>query len=127
MTPIFFEDCLFVWDKNVSFSSSFQFKLNQVYTAINLRSSDCWSGIKFSSKRCQLDSNMTESSRSGRSIPSADRILIKMKNMIDNEQYYEAHQLYRTVNFRYLNWGKYRELQALLFDGSNFTTVSRSV
>jgi hypothetical protein len=63
-------------------------------------------------------SETSSTTRTGRVIPSADRILIKMKNMIDNEQYYEAHQLYRTVNFRYLNWGKYRELQALLFEGA---------
>ena len=65
-----------------------------------------------------METNGVMTTRSGRVIPSADRILIKMKNMIDNQQYYEAHQLYRTVNFRYLNWGKYRELQALLFEGA---------
>jgi hypothetical protein len=38
--------------------------------------------------------------------------------MIDNQQYYEAHQLYRTLFFRYRNWEKFRELQELLFEGS---------
>lgn len=54
----------------------------------------------------------------GRTIPSADRILVKLRNMIDNQQYYEAHQLYRTLYFRYRNWGKFRELQELLFEGA---------
>jgi len=38
--------------------------------------------------------------------------------MIENQQYYEAHQLYRTVYFRYLNWKKFKELQDLLFEGA---------
>lgn len=54
----------------------------------------------------------------GRPIPSADRILVKLRNMIDNQQYYEAHQLYRTLFFRYRNWEKFRELQELLFEGA---------
>lgn len=54
----------------------------------------------------------------GRPIPSADRILVKLRNMIANQQYYEAHQLYRTLYFRYRNWGKFRELQELLFEGA---------
>lgn len=54
----------------------------------------------------------------GRTIPSADRILVKLRNMIANQQYYEAHQLYRTLYFRYRNWGKFRELQELLFEGA---------
>lgn len=54
----------------------------------------------------------------GRTIPSADRLLVKLRNMIANRQYYEAHQLYRTLYYRHRNWGKFRELQELLFEGS---------
>ena len=29
-----------------------------------------------------------------------ERVLSKLKNSIDNENYYEAHQMYRTLYFR---------------------------
>lgn len=55
---------------------------------------------------------------SGRVIPSADRLLAKLRAMIDNGQFYEAHQLYRTLYFRYQNWNKFTELQSLLYEGA---------
>lgn len=55
---------------------------------------------------------------SGRVIPSADRLLVKLRAMIENRQFYEAHQLYRTLYFRYQNWDKFTELQSLLFEGA---------
>lgn len=54
-----------------------------------------------------------------RGAQGSDRILVKLKRMIASGEYYEAHQLYRTLNFRYLNSNKYSELRQLLFDGSN--------
>ena len=55
---------------------------------------------------------------SGAAAASADRILQKLRNMITRQEYYEAHQLYRTLYFRYVNSGKYVQAQDLMFEGS---------
>ena len=67
-----------------------------------------------------------------------ERVLSKLKNSIDNENYYEAHQMYRTLYFRsvsvcyvqvemkikivlltrYIGQKKYVELQSMLYDGA---------
>jgi len=47
-----------------------------------------------------------------------ERVLSKLKAHIDNENFYEAHQMYRTLYFRYLGQKKYGELETMLFDGS---------
>lgn len=67
---------------------------------------------------CDPSGSGTNRSVGRQPVQSGDRILVKLKTMIDNNQLYEAHQLYRTLYFRYQNWGKFRELQKLLFDGA---------
>jgi len=47
-----------------------------------------------------------------------ERVLSKLKTSIENENYYEAHQMYRTLYFRYIGQRKYEELQGMLFDGA---------
>eukprot|EP00092_Neocalanus_flemingeri_P007572 GFUD01008172.1.p1 GENE.GFUD01008172.1~~GFUD01008172.1.p1 ORF type:complete len:337 (-),score=90.00 GFUD01008172.1:184-1194(-) len=47
-----------------------------------------------------------------------ERVLSKLKSSIENENYYEAHQMYRTLYFRYLGQKKYGELETMLFDGA---------
>ena len=47
-----------------------------------------------------------------------ERVLSKLKSSIENNNYYEAHQMYRTLYFRYLGQKKYTELQSLLYDGA---------
>ena len=63
-----------------------------------------------------------------------ERVLSKLKNSIENNNYYEAHQMYRTLYFRfvdtacfielietmlrYIGQKKYEELQSMLFDGA---------
>ncbi|XP_050671348.1 Golgi to ER traffic protein 4 homolog [Leptidea sinapis] len=46
------------------------------------------------------------------------RVLIKLKLSLENGQYYEAHQIYRTLYFRYLSKKKYDELLDLLYRGA---------
>lgn len=46
------------------------------------------------------------------------RVLLKLENSINNGDYYEAHQMYRTLYFRYLGQKKYLELIQLLYSGS---------
>jgi len=47
-----------------------------------------------------------------------ERVIAKLKNSIENENYYEAHQMYRTLYFRYLGQKKYTDLEGLLYDGA---------
>lgn len=53
-----------------------------------------------------------------KSTQSSSRILNKLDKLIEDENFYEAHQLYRTIYFRYLNSKRFRELQDLLLKGS---------
>lgn len=53
-----------------------------------------------------------------RSTNSSDRIIQKLNNLIESAEYYEAHQLYRTIYFRYLNTKRFKELESLLYDGA---------
>ncbi|KAF7406370.1 hypothetical protein HZH68_005739 [Vespula germanica] len=46
------------------------------------------------------------------------RVLAKLEASINSENYYEAHQMYRTLYFRYLGQKKYAELLELLYNGS---------
>lgn len=50
----------------------------------------------------------------------ADRILNKLRIMRENKQFYEAHQNYRTIYYRYQSANRYQELQSLLFEGANW-------
>lgn len=46
------------------------------------------------------------------------RVLAKLESSIEAGNYYEAHQMYRTLYFRYLSQRKYDELLELLYKGS---------
>lgn len=46
------------------------------------------------------------------------KIFTKLENCINNGNYYEAHQMYRTIYFRYLGQKKYEDLIQLLYEGS---------
>jgi len=47
-----------------------------------------------------------------------NRVLNKLRISIGAGKYYEAHQMYRTLYFRYLNQKRYNELLELLYDGA---------
>lgn len=46
------------------------------------------------------------------------RVLDKLENSVKNGEYYEAHQMYRTLYFRYLGQKKYSDLKDMLYQGS---------
>lgn len=46
------------------------------------------------------------------------RVLAKLESSIESGNYYEAHQMYRTLYFRYLSHKKYDELLDLLYTGA---------
>lgn len=46
------------------------------------------------------------------------RVLAKLESSIEAGNYYEAHQMYRTLYFRYLSQQKYEELLDLLYQGA---------
>lgn len=50
----------------------------------------------------------------------ADRIVNKLRVMRENKQFYEAHQNYRTIYFRYQSANRFEELRQLLLEGSNW-------
>jgi len=47
-----------------------------------------------------------------------ERVMSKLKKSIENENYYEAHQMYRTLYFRYVGQRKFEELEGMLYDGA---------
>lgn len=56
------------------------------------------------------------------SVPSnrgASRVLTKLRQSIEAGNYYEAHQMYKTLYFRYIGQKKYDECLELLFEGAN--------
>ncbi|CAH1388924.1 unnamed protein product [Nezara viridula] len=54
-----------------------------------------------------------------RKVHGIQRVLVKIDNAIKNENFYEAHQMYKTLYFRYLTQKRYSELLDLLYDGAN--------
>ncbi|KAK4009808.1 Golgi to ER traffic protein 4 homolog [Daphnia magna] len=50
--------------------------------------------------------------------PGAERVLQKLKKSIEDGNYYEAHQMYRTLYFRYMGQERYEPLLKLLYDGA---------
>ncbi|KAJ9600818.1 hypothetical protein L9F63_001030 [Diploptera punctata] len=51
-------------------------------------------------------------------IHGVQRVLSKLESSVKAGNYYEAHQMYRTLYFRYLGQKKYAELMDLLYDGA---------
>ncbi|XP_052900482.1 Golgi to ER traffic protein 4 homolog [Anopheles moucheti] len=46
------------------------------------------------------------------------RVLDKLRASIESKNFYEAHQMYRTLYFRYVSQGKYDDVLELLYDGA---------
>lgn len=46
------------------------------------------------------------------------RVLVKLEASVEAGNYYEAHQMYRTLYFRYLNQKRYEDCLDLLYKGS---------
>lgn len=46
-----------------------------------------------------------------------NRVLSKLRASVEDGRYYEAHQMYRTLYFRYMTQKRYDELLELLYDG----------
>ena len=53
-----------------------------------------------------------------RSEAGSTRVKLKLKKALEAKNYYEAHQLYRTLFFRLSGQCKWTELEALLYEGS---------
>ncbi|CAO1423195.1 unnamed protein product [Diamesa serratosioi] len=47
------------------------------------------------------------------------RLLAKIKMSMENKNFYEAHQIFRTIYFRFSNQKRYAELLELLYDGAD--------
>lgn len=52
-------------------------------------------------------------------VRGVSRVLTKLQKAVEEGRYYEAHQMYRTLYFRYLTQEKYAELLDMLYDGSS--------
>lgn len=53
-----------------------------------------------------------------KAVTGSERALQKLNKLLESEDFYEAHQLYRTINFRYSNAGRFEELARLFLDGA---------
>ncbi|KAJ8318901.1 hypothetical protein KUTeg_003992 [Tegillarca granosa] len=51
-------------------------------------------------------------------VGGAERVLSKCQSCIDEGNFYEAHQMYRTLSFRYKGQNKYAEAINLLYEGA---------
>lgn len=66
-------------------------------------------------------------SRSSRAAQGISRVLAKLKTSLESGKYYEAHQMYRTLYFRYSSQEKYSELEDLLYEGAvKFFTLNQN-
>lgn len=57
--------------------------------------------------------------RQARQAAGISRIQAKLANNLETGNYYEAHQLYRTLYFRFSGQAKFEEAEDLLFDGAD--------
>jgi len=48
----------------------------------------------------------------------ASRVLAKLNNSLENGNFYEAHQMYRTLYYRYTAQKKYGEIESMLYEGA---------
>lgn len=62
--------------------------------------------------------NTTTSSSTERSQRGVSRVLVKLDNSIEAGNYYEAHQMYRTLYFRYNAQKKFDDCLDLLYNGA---------
>ncbi|XP_040173582.1 Golgi to ER traffic protein 4 homolog [Anopheles arabiensis] len=54
----------------------------------------------------------------GSSSRGVSRVLGKLRASVESKNFYEAHQMYRTLYFRYVSQGKYADVLELLYDGA---------
>jgi len=54
----------------------------------------------------------------GQGARGASRVLAKLNNSLENGNFYEAHQMYRTLFYRYTAQKKYGEIESMLYDGA---------
>ena len=57
----------------------------------------------------------------------ASRVYVKLRKSIDEGNYYEAHQMYRTLYHRYLQQKKFTQLIDLLYEGSKLFLTANQV
>jgi len=60
----------------------------------------------------------TQVPRQARGAAGVSRLLTKLKISLDTGNFYEAHQIYRTIYFRYSAQSKLSEAEDLLYDGA---------
>ncbi|KAF7242867.1 hypothetical protein EYD10_10638 [Varanus komodoensis] len=58
------------------------------------------------------------SSNSGRNRGGVQRVEGKLRASVEKGDYYEAHQMYRTLFFRYMSQGKHVEARELMYSGA---------
>ncbi|CAH1100273.1 unnamed protein product [Psylliodes chrysocephalus] len=51
-------------------------------------------------------------------VRGVSRVLEKLEKSVKDGNFYEAHQMYRTLYFRYLSQKKYKELKDMLYNGA---------
>jgi len=56
--------------------------------------------------------------RQGRGAAGASRVLAKLNSSLENGNFYEAHQMYRTLYYRYTAQKKHDEIEKLLYEGA---------
>jgi len=61
---------------------------------------------------------MTGRGQGGRGAAGASRVLAKLKTSLENGNFYEAHQMYRTLYYRYTAQKKHGDVESLLYDGA---------
>merc|ERR1711963_148315 len=54
----------------------------------------------------------------GRGAAGASRVLAKLNASLENGNFYEAHQMYRTLYYRYTAQKKYGEIESMLYEGA---------
>ncbi|XP_023016354.2 Golgi to ER traffic protein 4 homolog isoform X1 [Leptinotarsa decemlineata] len=55
---------------------------------------------------------------SAQGVRGISRVLEKLEKSIEDGHFYEAHQMYRTLYFRYMGQRKFKELKDMLYSGS---------
>lgn len=67
------------------------------------------------------------SGQNSSAVGGVSRLEQKLRASLEKKEFYEAHQLYRTLYFRYCQQKKFEELKVLLFDGaSEFLRLGQS-
>jgi len=65
--------------------------------------------------------------RQARQAAGITRIQAKLKSNLESGNFYEAHQLYRTLYFRFSSQSKFKEAEDLLYDGATELFKSKQI